>query len=138
MRDPGLQSLAPTTWHAFRVRCGKPLVPCRYTVTVIAKEQFIRTLAAHNDLDMSRGQARQEVEGDARRKGNRFILLPYEPWKRVEEFPGCDDGLVVFGAYRRRGHPRPARFVRGRVPESHRKSLDRFAHHGRHQRTQPR
>ena len=86
---------------------------------------------------MFSGQARDEVERDARGKRDRLVFMPDEPGQRAEKFGGVDHQLPVLRPDRVRGQTRISELVGLGVGKADREGADRLLDHRRHQGCQP-
>ena len=80
------------------VRAPQPLVPGGHPIPVVAEKEFVCSLSGQHDLHVLAREPRDEVERDARREGDRLVLVPDEARQRLEELRGRHDHFPVLGS----------------------------------------
>ena len=123
--------------HAFVARAGRHLQD-RRPVAVVAGERLVAPLPREHHLHPLGRQPRHEVERDARRVGDGFVLVPHERRERREELVGGDGDLVVVRPVPLGDQARVAQLVGLALGERDREGLDlivdELAHRGRDRR----
>ncbi len=104
----------------------------RLAVTLVARQHFVAAFAGQNHLDVLGGEARNEIQRDARRMRERFVFVPDEARQRVEELFGADDDFVMIGFESSCGETRVSEFVGLALREGDGESFDRLINHAAH------
>ena len=115
------------------VDAPKPLVPGRHAVAVVAEEELIGALTREHHLDVLPGQARDEVERDARGEGDGLVLVPDQLRQGIEELGGRHDDLAVLRACRAGRKPGVGKFVGLGLREAHCECANRLRDQRRHE-----
>ena len=58
-------------------------------IAAVAREKLVAALSGEHHLDLARGQAGNDIQGDAGRPGDGFVFVPDEIGEGVEEIRSC-------------------------------------------------
>src|SRR5918911_1748317 len=104
----------------------------RLVVALVSAERFITPLARQNNFDVLCGEARDEIERDARRMRYRLVFVPDELWERGEKIFGADDRLMMVRPEFIGDEARVLKLVSLALTERDRESLDGVVNHPAH------